>query len=137
MVDKNADSSVTVDEVVQKPARPLTNLTFDFYGKEIQIKKVPMRVLEHSLPNEGITPGFSLDAGFRMRDGEMTSLSGKTKKGSKLNSNKVSASVTPGQTSRANADLGGKRTKSENIKDKGARPKSGASGVRELKAKRE
>ena len=68
MVDKN-DSSVTVDEAAQKQSKPLTNLTFDFYGKEIQIKKVPMRILESNLPSEGITPGFSLDAGFRIRNG--------------------------------------------------------------------
>jgi len=51
MVDKNADSSVTVDEVAQKPSKPLSNLTFDFYGKEIQIKKVPNRILESNLPS--------------------------------------------------------------------------------------
>lgn len=73
MVDKN-DSSATVDEAAQKPVKPLTNLTFDFYGKEIPIKKVPNRILEQGLPNEGITPGFTLDAGFRVRNGEVTSL---------------------------------------------------------------
>ena len=31
MVDKN-DSSNTLDEVAVKPLKPLTNLTFDFYG---------------------------------------------------------------------------------------------------------
>ena len=52
MLDKNNDSSATVDEVAQKPSKqPLSNLTFDFYGKEIQIKKVPNRILESNLPS--------------------------------------------------------------------------------------
>ena len=93
-----------------------------------------MRILESNLPSEGITPSFSLDAGFRIRDGEITSLQPKTKKGSKLLSAKQSASVTPGQTSRAGTEFsGGKRTKSENNKEnKGAK-----AGVREMKAMRE
>jgi len=134
MVDKN-DSSATVDggEQAQKPTKPLTNLTFDFYGKEIQIKKVPMRILESNLPSEGITPGFSLDAGFRIRDGEMTSLQPKTKKGSKLTTAKVSAVTTPGQTSRAGTEFSGKRTKSENNKEN----KGVKAGVREMKMMRE
>ena len=92
-----------------------------------------MRILESSLPNEGISPGFSLTAGFRFRNGEMTSLQPKTKKGSKLQSVKTSASVTPGQTSRV-GDQGGKRAKSEANKENKGKPQAGA---QELKATRE
>lgn len=93
-----------------------------------------MRILEQHLPNEGVTPGFSLDAGFRLRNGEITSLQAKTKKGAKLLSSKVSSAVvSPGATSRAVSDVvGGKRAKSENNKEN-----KGPRGARETKASRE